>query len=221
MGTLVTRCRQRADKENDDHVTEWKMLINEVYGELQSLLAEKGGRQFESTQTVTGTGAASYALPTDHAKTVRVDFVMDSAGRLRQLIQLRVQDRSRWVGLTGDAFAYELAGATIALYPKPASGTYKHMYIPQPVDISAYADATTVDLVSVDGEKFVIYGVAAIAKDKSEADLQFVLHERDAARKRLEEWAALRVFNEPPTPFQRDADFDDAVFDPADWRFRP
>lgn len=196
MGALVTRCQQRADLENDGHVTEWKALISEQYGDLYSIVAASGLRYFETEATITATGAASYAEPDDHLATVGLDHV-DSAGTRRPLAEIMVQERHRWIGLTGEAFAFALVDDRILLYPKPATGTYILIYIPQPPDLSSYADATVVDVVTPDGEAFLVWGVTVKALAKSEADVSLAIAEREAARTRLATWAALRSFNQP------------------------
>ena len=221
MGTLVTRSKRRANKENDDSIeaTEWKAMISELYGELQAVVAESGLRYFETIADIVATGAAAYSLPTDHHATIGINFLVNSAGVLRPLRELMVQERASRAGRTGEAFEYEISGTSIVFYPNPASGTYKHVYVPQPTDVSAYADGTSIDLVSVFGEKFVIFGAAALAKNKSESDLQFVMVERDKARAELSSWACLRAFNNPRRVIALDDDYGEFPFDPGDWRY--
>lgn len=196
LGTLVTRCQQRADLENDSHVSasEWKALISEMNGEMQLLVAETGMRYFETEATIS---LSTFALPSDHLATVGVDFVMDAAGRRRSLVETMAQERSAVKGQTGEAWFYALVAQTIELYPVPGTGTYKHIYVPQPPDISASADGTNVDVITPDGEAFIIWGVAVKALAKSESDVRLAMTEREAARERLRSWAQLRSFNTP------------------------
>jgi len=221
LSALVTRCQQRADLENDNHITtaEWKGLISEMNGELQLLVAETGMRYFETEATITATGAASYTLPSDHLATIGVAFVLDAAGRRRWLDELMVQERTAVIGQTGEAYFYELTAQTIILYPKPTSGSYPHLYIAQPPDLSGAADGTNVDVVTPDGEAFLIWGVAVKALAKSESDVRLAMAERDAARERLRNWAQLRSFN---TPRRRvTVPLDDEVREPGGWWQRP
>jgi len=220
VGTLVTRCKARARKTNDDSIetSEWKSMISELYGELHKVVVEKGASYFETEATITATGAASYALPADHLSTLTVSYVVDAAGRRRPLRRVRVQDRAELSGLTGTAYAYALAAANIVLYPLPSSGSYKHLYVPQPTDYSSAGDSTTIDLINIDGEKFVTWGVAAIALHTGDENQQRAMIERDKAYAELEYWATLRALVDPMPRY--DESDDDYLIDPADWRFR-
>lgn len=224
MGTIVTRCQQRCDLEGSGHIanSEWKALISEQYGDLYSVVAETGLRYFESTNTITTTGATSYTAPTDHLGTVLVSRVLDSAGRRRDLVEIQAQERAGWIGISGEAFAYELVGTALILHPTPPSGqTYEILYIPQSPDLSATLDGTNVDLVTPDGEAFLIWGVAVKALAKSESDVQLAIAEREAARARLAEWATLRAFNQPRRRMVVDnSEWLEGGVDAADWRYR-
>jgi hypothetical protein len=221
MGTLVTRCKQRADLENDDHIgtAEWKALISEQYGELWSLVSETGLRYFETSTTITADGSASYDEPDDHFSTLQIARVIDAGGREVLLRELMHQEESAVRGMTGDAFFWALADDQLFLYPKPSSGTYKWYYLQQPTDLSEYADDGVVDLVVPAGEAFLIWGVVVKAKAKSEADVTLAMAERERAALRVTEWAAQRSISEHRHRVTEDAD-DFRVTDPADWRWR-
>jgi len=225
MLQLVGQCQRRADKEEDGHVgvtyaNEWKEMISEVYGELHAAVAGTGARYFETEATITATGASSYALPSDHLSTIGVDRVVDSAGRRQSLCELMVQERDIFLGQTGEAWLFAFTGTNIALYPTPTTGTYKHIYVPQPTDYSAASNSTSVDLINNDGYKFVVWGVASIAMHKGDDNQQRAMMERDAARERLVEWAVLRALTMPKRrqvtelDLRRGGDF----LSPADWR---
>lgn len=218
LGTLVTRCQQRADLENDGHIaaSEWKSLVSEAYGELHGITAEAGLRHFETTATIAANGAASYALPADHLATIGIDQVLDSAGRRRPLVELMMQEQPAVVGATGTARYFVIAAGNIELYPVPASGSYKHRYIPQAADYSGSADGTSIDVITPDGEAFVIWAVAVKALAKSESDVQLAIMEREAARERFRSWVQLRSFVTPRRSMMFD---DDEVMDPADYRW--
>lgn len=223
LGTLVGRCQQRADKENDSHIEtpEWKALISEYYGELHALIVEKGARYFETEATITATGATSYALPADHLSTIGVDFVLNGTTGPRRPVYgpIAVQHRARLLGHEGTALYFGLEAANIALYPVPSSGTYKHLYVPQPTDLSASGDSTSVDLINVYGEKFVIWGVASVALHKGSASQVRAVDEYNRASAQVEYWATLRALNQPSYRVQED-DLETMVSDPADWRYR-
>lgn len=222
MGTLVTRCQQRCDRENDNHIStgEWKSLISEQYGELWGIVAGTGLRYFETSAIITTTGDASYDEPADHLGTVLIARVDTNGGR-RDLEEIQAQERARWIGRTGDAYCYSLVDDQIYLYPTPPLGqNYEILYIPQPTDISGYLDSDPVDIVNADGLAFMIWGVAVKALAKSESDVQLAISEREASRGRLADWATERSFLS-----QRRRQVDDGYTDlynrdSADWRFR-
>lgn len=198
--TLVNRCKQRADAESDAHISdsEWKALISEKYGELHGVVADAGLAYFETTADITATGASSYALNAAVLSVVAVEYIVDSTtGRRRRLRLLMPQERAPWGGTTGEAEAYAFTGTSIELWPRPSSGTYRVTYVPQSTDLSSSADATDVDVVTADGEAFLIWGVAAMAKDKSESDLRFALQQSERAKERLQTWALNRALHEP------------------------
>lgn len=198
LETLVERCKQRCDKENDDHIAdaEWAALISEQYGELFEIVSGTGLRYFETVYEFTADGSDSYDEPDDHGKTVGVDRVASDGTRVA-LRPLMAQERTRYGGATGDACEYAIIDDQVFLYPKPSSGDYEIIYIPQPPDISAYADSDMIDVVCIYGEAFLIWGVAVKALAKSEGDLRAAMAERDRAGARLMEWAAERDANEP------------------------
>lgn len=223
LSELVTRCKRRADKEGDGSISdsEWKALISEMYGELHGEVAGAGLRYFETESTVTATGTTSYAEPTDHLATIGVDLVIDSAGRRRELTELMPTEQAAWSGLTGEAHRYALVDDQLYFFPNPSSGTYKWRYIAQSPDLSSEADATLVDVVTPDGEAFLIWGVAVKALSKSEADVSVAMTEREQARGRLRDWAIQRAMTQPRRLVQPEYGADNAWgYDPSDWRWR-
>lgn len=216
LGTLVTRCQQRCDREGDNSIgtSEWKALISASYARMHALVVDAGARLFQSEQTITADGSPSYALPADHLHTIGVDFVLDGAGRRRELAEIAVQERTDWIGNTGDAYGFALVGSTIELYPKPSSGTYKHVYAPQPTDYSASADGTSVDVINIHGEEFIVWDVASVAQHKGEADQQRAMLERDRAKEELLVWATRRSLHNHARQVNRE--LGDSM-DPADW----
>ena len=223
MLQLVGLCQRRADKESDDHVDtdEWKELISEVYGELHAVVTEVGARYFETEASITATGAATYALPSDHLSTIGVDRVVDAAGRRSPVHQLMVQEASLFGGQTGQACLFALAGAYISLYPTPSSGTYKHLYVPQPTDYSSASNGTSVDVINIYGLKFIAWGVASIAMHKGSDNQQRAVAERDAAKEELKAWAIARAITMPKRRVVSDYDLQYGDFNPASWRITP
>src|SRR5678815_4730395 len=148
LGTLVTRCQQRADREGDSQLdpTEYKDLISEKYAEMHALVSEKDPTFFATEVTL---NLASLALPTGYMSTLSVDFVYDTASDRRRPLDgpISPQDRVGLLGLStgGPAFFYALDATALALFPTVTTGTYKHRYLAQPTDYSGSADSTAVD----------------------------------------------------------------------------
>jgi hypothetical protein len=201
MSDLVERCKLRADKMNDDHILtpEWQSHISEIFGDLYSVVAGTGLRYFETTATLTTTGVAYVSEPSDHLATVRLDYI-DSAGRRYPLDELMPQEQPEWGNASSAtrAFAYALVDDRVYFYPTPAANqTYQIVYIPQPPSLVDYADADTVDVVTPDGEAFLIYGAAALALSKAKQDTSRCDAKQAEARDRLLEWATMRAFGGP------------------------
>lgn len=198
LSELVTRCKRRADKENDTHISdsEWKALLSEAWGELFEIVAGTGLRYFELTYSFTADGSDSYDEPDDIGKTVGLDRV-DPDGTRFTLRPLMAQERVRYAGRTGQAIEYAIIDDQIVLYPKPSSGDYELIYIPQPTDLTSLADDDLVDVVCIYGESYLLWATAVKALSKSEADVRLALAERDRNAQRLLEWAAERDANEP------------------------
>jgi hypothetical protein len=201
MGTLVELCKQRTDNEGQEAIsdTEWKRYITTQYAELYSTVASSGLRYFEVSTQFTTDGGNVYDEPSDHLSTVGLDYIVNAAGERRELIELMAQERNIFAGAGSDAArAYSFVDDELRLYPTPPAGqTYELLYVPQPPDMSAYDDATLVDVVTPDGEAFLIWGVAVQALAKEESDTGLARAERDAAKARVAEWAVLRALNAP------------------------
>jgi hypothetical protein len=193
------RARKLADKELDEHIApaEVAECANEVYGDLYSLVCSGADAYFQTTYAFTATGAVSYDEPDNHLSTVMLERVESSGGRY-PLTKLLAQERHLFGGLTSSscASAYSLIDDQIFLYPKPSSGDFELLYIPQPPDLTTYLDTDKIDVVNVYGEQFFMYGVAALIKSKSEDDVRFFLSRQERAEEKLVEWAAQRSFHD-------------------------
>ncbi len=189
MGTLILRCKQRADKVNDEHLggsdadtAEWHRLISEVYGaDVFQVVADTGLRYFETTATLTTTGAAYVTEPTNLAKALRLDYI-DGSTR-HELQPIGSSDQAALASLTGTvAIFFAVVNDRVYLYPTPATGqTYEMLYIPQAPDLSGYASDACVDVVSADGEV------------KASQDATIFLQKQEQHRDRLQGWAADRL----------------------------
>lgn len=198
MGQVVLRCRRRVDMKTNQARTDpdFKALISEQYGDLHGVVSGTGYRYFETSTTFAATGAESYLEPSDHLGSVRLARVLDD-GREIPVDEFMAQEEWAYKGRTGDAIGFSHVDDRIFLYPKPSSGNYKLYYIPQPPDVSNYADAEVVDLVTSDGLAFLIWGVAVKVHGELEGDAVLALQERNRYEQKLMEWAALKAFNEP------------------------
>ena len=198
VGQIVELGQRRADKQTDSHVDteDWKGFLSELYGELHAAAVDVGARYFETEATITATGASSYSLPSDHLTTIGVDYV-DSASNRQPLVELMVQERWAFGAVTGQAQMFAFTGTSIVLYPKPASGTYYHLYAPQPTDYSSSSNSTSVDLLNTHGLSFVVWGMAALAMHKGDDNQQRAMFERDAAKERFTEAAVRRALTMP------------------------
>lgn len=179
LGNVITRARQRADMVGTDvFITDadWKMLVDTAYAELVDLLVKHEIHQFETTATITSTGVASYALPSDHYKTLGIDY-QQSSTLFWEIPELTFADRNRFNSLNtlyGCPAGYRLVGANVVFYPAPPTGqVFRHSYIPAPASIAASADNTAIDGIAGWDEYLVIHSAinAKIREQASTAEL--------------------------------------------------
>lgn len=229
LDTLITRAKERSDLENSTHIddSEWKGYISTAYAQLHSILVASGMRYFESVQSISSTsdltdngdGGGYVALPAGFLSTIAVDRINTSGSR-EALFELMVQERNAFSGVTlgsQDAVAWSHSGSNLVLYPKPPGGqTYKHIYVPQPTDYSTSAGATSIDVVTPDGEDYIIWCAAMFALTKEESDTSVCERYRMAAKERLEEWSVLRALNNARRVLVDEGPY--AEWDPADYR---
>lgn len=214
MLDMVTRCRQRAAMENQSGITdtEFKQYISTSWAELFSIVAETGLRYFETTYEIEADGSVSYDEPSNHMSTIGIDRI-EPGGARYALTELMAHERNRYSGLTGTAIAFAMVDDQVFLYPRPASGTYEMVYVQQPTDLASFEDDDVVDVVTPDGEAFVIWGVAVQALAKEGSDTSLARAEREEARERVFNWATLRSFNSR----RRDNGGENPGRDPAEW----
>jgi hypothetical protein len=199
MGTLVSRAQQRWGAEGDAQLDapEVKALISEYYGELHALVSDKGARYFETEATL---NLANLALPSDHLSTIGVDLVLSGTTGPRRPVwgPIGPADRTYLIGLSnGPAYFWAEEGASLALYSTPTSGTYKHLYVPQPTDYAAAADATQIDVINIWGYRLILWGVASVAQHKGSVSQQRAVDEYTRAGRELEYWACQRALAQP------------------------
>jgi hypothetical protein len=213
MATWRTRAQQLVDLENDDSIADavWSWFASMVYAELWTEVSTTGRRYFETSTTVTATGADSYDEPEGHMGTVLVTRV--SGDYEYPLRELRPGEEAAYKGTTGEAAAWALVDDQLYLYPNPSSGTYKWYYQQQPTDLSSYADGDIVDVVLPAGEAFFLWGIGLLALQRQQKNVQLAMTEKEKARERLQFEAAQRNAREV---MQREPDDDDGPA-PGQW----
>lgn len=209
LGELVTRCKQRADMENSDLISdaEWKGLISTAFAALHGLIALPGMRYYESQTEILGSAfvdnddqTADVPLPEDHLSTVGVDYKRD--GDWYALPEMMAQERN--IGeqsFFGDNFFWALVGCSLRITPKPKdSQEFRHIYIPQPVSLSSAVDTFVVDVVTPEGEEYVVWHVVVNALSKEQSDIRNALGARAAMKEAVERWVINRSLNTPRRP---------------------
>lgn len=204
LGTLVSRCQQRADAENQTFIStdEWKNYISLIREELAQTVSETGCRYFEGTDTITTDGTNDeYALPLDQMFFIGVDYIRSGDSARFPLRASMAQERALYTGSfsgSSQSFRYALVGENVKLIPKPPTGqSYEVLYVPRPDDLSSSADETDVDTITFAGENFIVWGACVYAREKEGVDSRSAVAAREAARAKVIEWAVNRSLYEP------------------------
>lgn len=220
MGVLETRCQQRADLEHDDHIEhpERLSLISEVYGELFEIVADAGGRYFETRETLVTDGTNVLAEPYDVLSVMGL-WQVEASGKRHIVKPMQPHEVTKWGGQRGQrAVCYEHVDAEILLYAQPPAGqNYELRFIPQAPDLSTFASNQCVDLVCAAGEAFMKWGYALVALAKSESDVRLAMTQKEHFAKKLKEWAVNRALVDPKPRYVAD---DNAFVSDASWRNR-
>ncbi len=192
---LRTRARERCDMVNSTFITDSELTgyISASYAELYDILVQSGLVYFTpTTQTITGTGVETYALPADYYGTVRVD--RQSGSDYYPLSEYMITERHGFENSSGDSTVYSPQGTNISLLPAPTGGTYRHTYIPAPSDLSS--DSDTVDGVS-GWEEFIVVDAARKMLQKEESSTVGIERDLKRLRERIEEMAQNRAWASP------------------------
>lgn len=205
LDVLVQRAKEAIDAENQRSITDqtWRSWIGTANGTLHGIVASTGYRYFESVQTIVTDGLNSlFALSADHYMSGTVVRVVTEQDR-RRLIRASAQEtalmpRGAGAQVGSEASRWAQIGQSIYLgpYRPPAGQTYEHIYVPQPLDLTDAVDATLVDVVTSDGEAFIINAAAVKGLLKQDKDPRLHRDERDEARANLEAWASTRALLE-------------------------
>jgi hypothetical protein len=195
---IISRARELADQETstpstafvDD--TEALAWLNNSVGIWHGMLVKAVPERFETSENLTITGAASYALPATHYLTLGVDYQLGSTSWY-PLNRIQYQERTRFE-TTGDiAEGYYLRGATLVLLPAPSSGTYRHSYITAAPVLLA---ATEVD--GANGwESWLVYDLAIKMMSKEESDPSALLAKQAEIKAEMDAAAADREASTP------------------------
>lgn len=190
------RIRKLADAEGSLHVTDAEIVegIDEVYGDLYHLVVDGAIEYFQTAHTFTADGSESYDEPDDILSRVALERI-ETTGARYPLRRLEPQQRHRFGAQTGTAVAYSHVDDQFYFYPRPSSGTYELLYIPQPEDITDFADDDELDVVCIYGTQFLVYGVAALVLAKSESDQRGWLARQQRAEQKLIEWLPTQDFH--------------------------
>lgn len=209
---LLTLIRGATDTENDDHVSDSFLVghASTIYGQLHGTVVETGLRYFETKTIFTAAGGTNVlAEPADQRSWISLDYLVDgtSGGPRLPVDEIMAQERNQASPPStsgGRARYFELVDRQYLLYPTPIAGQkYELRYIPQPQKLTDIApgdyDTTEVDVVSEDGEGFLVHGVAVYVRVRKRQweEANFHRQERNDARERLSEWAGQRAFHQP------------------------
>lgn len=135
--TMVTHVRQLSNMENRLTVEDPEIhsYLTKARKRLTSMLVRHGLVRAETTATITATGAGVYAFPSDFFSTISVFRVDGDRVHELKLIDSGVR-LTPSATPTGQAQAYYATDAGIVLYPAPPSGTYYHVYVPDPGEVT-------------------------------------------------------------------------------------
>lgn len=206
VGEVILAAKQQADMENSDFISdaEWKRMLHSVWGEHYSELVGSGMRYYESTLAFTGAdlsddgfGGGSLALPKDYFVHIGVDRA--EGNRWVELYELMTQERNWLTGSSNSKpVAFAVIGQKLHIYPKPPnSASMKFLYVPQPKRLRNASDKELIDVVTTDGEEFIIWSLVVKAMIKEETNPTAAMAERDRFLRRLQEWAHERSLHTP------------------------
>lgn len=183
------KVRRRADQESVGFITNDELTdyINSSLAELHEILIMEDCAYFEAEQTITGTGVATYALPTTFFATQMVERV-DGTSYI-PLKPIDAGERHLYPG-TGTAAAYRVTGSNLELLPAPTSGTYRHTYVAYPTLLSA--DGDTVD-GHMGWEEWIVVDCAIKCHIKEDSTPRALMAERDRITERIVTAAKARM----------------------------
>lgn len=169
---LRTAIRVAADQDAstfpDD--TQINTIIDRAARAVWRRMLAVGWKVEKTTQVITATGAANYALSTEVSQVHTV--LRTAAGTTAPLKRIRPEDLADFMNMgSGDAEAYDLVGGgtstlSLELYPNPTSGTYTVIYSKRFPGFTSDTD----NWFGPDGSDELIIFTAAIECVTKEAD---------------------------------------------------
>ena len=213
--TLVTRVRQRADMENNFFVSDLEVqtYINAGIAELHDILIQTYGQDYyiESKEFNTTAGVDTYSLIAGVAasdgfyKLRGVDCKVNG----QDWFTLRpfnfnernlYQNWGQWSVLGISNIRYRMVGSDFIFTPVPDTATSVRIwYIPTAQQFNSTAPATsTTTFADINGyAEYVVIDAAIKCLQKEESDVQILLAQKQAMKRRIEESANNRDAGHP------------------------
>jgi hypothetical protein len=200
---LRTQSRQRADMETSDFITDSELnnYINSSIAELHDLLVSAYGSDYflsdYSFNTVSGT--ADYALPSTFYKLKGVDVRINNSSWC-SVRPFNFNERNRdqdvsWGMSLGPSVRYRLMGSNIKFSPIPDAAYQTRLwYVPKATTL--VADGDSFDDLNQYAE-YVIVDAAIKMLQKEEKDVNVLMAQKMALKKRLEQMSENRDVGQP------------------------
>ena len=218
-GDLIDRVRQRADMENNFFVSddEVQTYINAGIAELHDILIQTYGQDYyvKSKEFTTSSGVDSYPINdststnnigmTDFYKVRGVDCKVNG----QEWFTLRpfnfnernlYQNWGQWSVLGISNIRYRMVGSDFVFTPVPDTATSVRIwYIPTARQFStSYPTGSTETFADINGyAEYVVIDAAIKCLQKEESDVQVLLLQKQAMKKRIEESANNRDAGHP------------------------
>lgn len=154
--------------------SELLVYINDSYRELYGLLLKHSLLREELSQSITADGSATYNVTAGHFATLAV--FKEESQHYRRLSRGSFRDRPHGStnAITGEAGTYRIAKVsgtkTIELFPRPQSGTYVHVYVPEVTALSADGDVVD-DVLGWDEYIVIDAAIKVLRKENSETSM--------------------------------------------------
>lgn len=208
---LITRVRQRANMENSQFVTDTEItnhLNSNSLPFLYDLLVSAYGEDYYATITggsvpdiTTVVGTASYAIPSDFYKLLRVDRNVNGIRipmrrwRMTDKVLYDASISISWGSLIGMRIFYKLIANNIQFHPIPdVVTTIRLYYVPTCPVLVSLSDSFD----GVNGwEEIAVLRTAAYCLAKEESDTAFISQEMGEMVRRITDLASTRDEGNP------------------------